>query len=200
MMALYKDYRSKGVGKTESYKKVGEILGRNYQTIAAAVLRLSPSTGVAQDYLKSRALKMARRVVKEAKANELIDVLSRPNMGVLAPKQDAGGQTGFFLSVSVDTCGAVKVGAGSSGGWQPKQLEAAPEVIDVEPIERFEETADVKRTVGKSQAFQEALARAREKIRRNQEQQGIQGAHGHPQEKAAQVAQNSTILVDECRK
>lgn len=112
---------------TDACEIVGYEYGREPDTIYAIMRRFEPTTDVAQAYLQSQALRLAMRVVRESNAPEAIDVLSRKNIGVLAPKtESAGGGGGFFLSVTAESCGAVKLAVATA---QPV-LEAAQECND----------------------------------------------------------------------
>jgi hypothetical protein len=98
-----------------------------------------PTVKAATWHFKAHAYEMAKRVVSEGKPAELIDVLSRPNIGVLAPvvKQSGDGGTGLFVSVSIGSLGAAQAGAvidvGVTHGDRGDQsetreaLEAGPE-------------------------------------------------------------------------
>lgn len=120
----YDLYRKEGQGVMQAYESVALDMDIEMKTVAAVIRRLKPSTQLAQDYIKASAMRLAVRVVREASAQQSIDLLSRPNIGVLAPMQtrEAGGG-GFFLSVSADSCGSVKVGV--MPGPQQPLLEAA---------------------------------------------------------------------------
>lgn len=102
----------------------GEI--RHWKVIWQTIQRYRPTGRMARIYFQSRALKMARRVVEKGTTAELIDVLSRPNIGVLSPKQATGGDSNgpLFLAISADSCGAVKAVAGH-GAVPFKGLPAA---------------------------------------------------------------------------
>jgi hypothetical protein len=94
------------------------------KSVWAMLNRLRPTTDLAKMYLKAKAMKLVKRVVRKASVAEAIDVLSRPGIDVLAPAAksvEGSGPTGFFLSVQSDTCGAVKVG-GMIGPAPVKEL------------------------------------------------------------------------------
>lgn len=95
----------------EACKRIGAEFGRHETTIRALIERLRPTNNLATDYLRSQSLRMAMKVVRRANVSELIDVLSRPNIGVLEPvKQSGKDGGGFILSLATDSCGGVKVG------------------------------------------------------------------------------------------
>lgn len=114
--ARVKALRAQGLGISEACDAVALEFGKVPATVYSMVKRFEPTTELAETYLKSQAFRLATRVVREANVEQAIDILARKNMGVLAPKTEEGaGQGGFFLSVSADTCGAVKVVAGQAG-------------------------------------------------------------------------------------
>lgn len=188
-------FRKMGLGKDECYRRIGEILGRSQGTIGVAIRRLTPTKRTARLYLESKAYKLARRVVEKANTQESIDLLSR--MGVLDPPAKAEGSSmgGFFLTVTAETCGAVKVGMAVG---QIAEKSESVDVFDVDPIEQeaTHEAAEVidqspARSFTKSGSTQDAirdakirlgLARQRGADRRvGAEFKRLQGAHVSPQ-------------------
>lgn len=113
IVKLYKVYTRRGVDPKEACRQIGELYERSAPTIELLIRRLTADTrDLAQAYFQSNALKMAMGVVREASVTQKIDILSRPNMAVLAPvRAGAEGQRGFILTVSADSCGAVKATA-----------------------------------------------------------------------------------------
>ncbi len=88
--------------------------------------RLRPTTDLAKMYLKAKAYRLVKRFVKKAEPGEILDVLSRPGMNVIEAAKTASQSSGFFLSVNVDSCGAVKMGVAS--GTAP--VAALPEAVE----------------------------------------------------------------------
>lgn len=170
-------HRKAGRGISESYRLVA--LETNYAecTIGQIVNRMRPTVGAARLYLRSKALRMARRLVKEAKAPELLDILSRPSMGVIDPAaKSEGGGGGFFLSVQAQDCGAVKIGVATGQSMLP----SAPVAEEFDPFspqseeERSEKPneapeAPEPRFLGRSQATQDAIAAARIRLANQRE-------------------------------
>lgn len=115
MVALYKRYtKTDGYAPGEAYQKIADQFARPVSGIRDLIRRFQPSVDGAEAFMKANALKLAMRVVRKANADQAIDILSRTNMGVLAPKQEGGGgQGGFFLSVQAENLGAVRVTAGA---------------------------------------------------------------------------------------
>lgn len=141
--ARYKDLRKSGLGMMEACGMVGEEIGREEKTVYMLIRRLEPTIDVSQAYIQAQALRLAMRIVRKANVAEAVDILSRRNIGVLAPKQEEGsGGGGFFLSVSAESCGAIKIGVASAA----KQLDAplpsppTPAFIDVQPTQVEQET------------------------------------------------------------
>lgn len=186
MVNLWRKKRQEGMGRQQAYKAVAEELGVSWEAVQRIVVRLSPTTSVAQDLIKANAMRLASRLIRKANSDQIINILERPNIGVLAPKQDSnGGSGGFFLSVSADTCGAVNVKAGQMPqGWVPPALTPAPSLLQEEaaagaeePIEASviyysegEETAKVEETpaiprFGKSKAYLAAVEAARKRLK-----------------------------------
>lgn len=127
IVARVRFLRRNGKSITDACEIVGYEYGRETDTIYKIMKRFEPTTDVAASYIQANALKLAMRVVRESNAPEAIDVLSRKNIGVLSPKTEgAGGGGGFFLSVTAESCGAVKIGVATAA----PALEAAPECND----------------------------------------------------------------------
>lgn len=138
IMELFLDCRKRGMPIMDSYRRVGQQVDIDPKVIGTVVHRLRPTTDIAKMYFRASALKMARRIARKGSPSELIDVLSRPSIGVLdAPKGKGDGDGGgnFFISVSADTCGAVKVGVAA--------VRDQPEIESGESFDPFSETIDV---------------------------------------------------------
>src|SRR5438874_2067965 len=111
----FKQLRKQGEHVMPACEIIAKELGENFsvKTVWGVVDRLRPTDQLASVYLKSQAMRLAIRLVKQADAAQAMELLSRPSIGVIAPKareNSGGGDGGFFLSVQVDSCGAVKVG------------------------------------------------------------------------------------------
>jgi hypothetical protein len=129
ILERFDHYRKvEGLGLMQAYEAVGSETGRSTKVIGVIINRQRPTVNAARTYLRSKALRMARKIVKRGSTADLINILERPGIGVLDPlKRQDGGGGGFFLSVSADSCGAVKIGVATGQA----QLPAAPvEVID----------------------------------------------------------------------
>jgi hypothetical protein len=101
----------------EAHKILATQFDRTPATILNLLKRFRPTTKTAQSYMEAQALKLAMRVVRNADVDQAIDVLSRPNLAVLAPaKEIASGPQGFFLSVQAENLGAVRLATGAVQG------------------------------------------------------------------------------------
>lgn len=142
MLSFYK----RNVGskpRMQIYEELAEQFENKYhvESICGAVQRMMPTTDLAQAVLQRGAVRLASRVLRKANVVEAIDILSRPNIGVLDPikKQEGGG--GFLISMSADSCGAVKVGVAfgqaaeqaklSDGGSDSTVMITESDIIDV---------------------------------------------------------------------
>lgn len=125
ILKLYKVYLRKGYTAEYAFKEIGALYERTPDTIKNLVYRLTAdTTDAAQSFIKSKALQMAMKVVREGSVAQHMDILERPNIGVLAPKKQAAeGARGFFLTVSADSCGAVKATAGMIEAGSPPPEE-----------------------------------------------------------------------------
>lgn len=145
ILNVYKDCRKRGMAITEAYKRVADLTQRDYRHIGQVIRRLEPTTDLSKMYLRAKSYRLVKRLVKKANTTEIIDILSRPDIGVLAPaKSIEQGPTGFFLSVKADTCGAVNVGVMQGTPADRKQLAEKPfdDIIDVGQGENHGENGD----------------------------------------------------------
>lgn len=118
-------------GMMHCYRLVAEKTGFDEKTVARVWRMMQPTTGLATDFLKARAFRLARKVVRDASVDQALDILSRPNIGVLDPiKKQEGGPGGFFISVTADSCGAVNVGI--AGGSMPEFPALQPQLTEGE--------------------------------------------------------------------
>lgn len=102
--------------------------------VAETRVEFFPTCGLAKYYLKSQALKLAQIAVKDANVQEAVDILSRPNIGVLDPAvKNAPGpvKASFLTSINPGDLGGVKVAAQISTGSEETPPPA--EVSAVEP-------------------------------------------------------------------
>jgi hypothetical protein len=124
-----------GYNIQQSVERIAQEVNRPPSSVYALIKRFHPSVDAAKAFVESQALRLAMRVVRKANVQESIDILQRPNLGVLAPKEQGAGQLGqgFFLSVEADSCGAVKVGVGVAP-TQPKRFEDLPQPLAIDTV------------------------------------------------------------------
>lgn len=144
MMGMFHRLHTKeGMALTETYKVIGEAVGRDHKTVCDVIKRYLPTTDLATAILRAGAVDMAQKIIRKGTVSEMIDVLERPNIGVLDPVKKGGGESesGFMLTVSADTLGAVKVGVAVGGAAQKAAIDApAPRpalpagVVDAESV------------------------------------------------------------------
>jgi hypothetical protein len=131
MLGRFKQLRAQHKRKMECYVQIAKEQRRALNTVKTIIVNLQSTKDLAAQYLESQAYRLTKRLVKEARTPEIIDILTRPNVGVLAPhaKESSGGQ-GFFLSVQAESCGAVKVGIAT--GQLPGGQHGLPEKVESE--------------------------------------------------------------------
>lgn len=106
--------------RMEIYEELSKVFEGKYPaaSIGNAIQRYQPTTNIAEVILKRGAARLASRIVRRANVTEAVDILSRPNIGVLDPIKKSEGGGGFIISMQADSCGAVKVGV--AFGQQPE--------------------------------------------------------------------------------
>jgi hypothetical protein len=111
ILAMFEESMARGFSLEATYKGIAKTLGRHPQTIAKFVRRMRSTVSLAKLTLAANANRMVKKVIEKAPTSELIDVLSRPNMGVLEPRKSEGsGGGGFFINVKAENLGAVQIG------------------------------------------------------------------------------------------
>lgn len=128
LWGYYRYYRSQNKSINESCALTGLKLGKSPSAIYAHTKKLRNTTALAGDILKSGAADLARRIIEKANVEQAIEVLTRSNIGVLAPKSagEGGGGGGIFINVQAENLGAVKVGV-LQGQPATPLLDPAPE-------------------------------------------------------------------------
>lgn len=124
-------------GKSKS--EAARIVGRSVTVVAKVVETYRPDTRLATRLLKASTHTLVERIVAKADVEQAIEVLSRPNIGVLAPALKPGASMGggIYVSVAADSCGAVNVGIRQelSDGH-----EATPRELPVPRLPEIEES------------------------------------------------------------
>lgn len=142
LMARFKRLRREGWGILEACADVGEKMGIPSDTVYRAQMRLAPSTDLAADIIKANAAKLAYRAVRKANVDQSIEMLSRTNIGVLAPAKEGGaGGNQFIIGVSVSALGAVQVGVKTG---EKGVIDYAPNAQELPtPVEQVESSAEI---------------------------------------------------------
>lgn len=105
---------------TYAYKYVARGWAVHPATIAEVWKRHRSTAKLATMKIQARASQIVEKIIDKAPTSELIDILSRPNIGVLEPIKSGGQGGGFIVSVSADSCGGVKMAV--AGGFEPPAL------------------------------------------------------------------------------
>lgn len=111
-----------GASLIYAYRYVARGWGVSPDTVGNYWREHRPTTKLATMKIQARASQIVEKIIEKAPTNELIDILSRPNIGVLEPMKSGNQGGGFIVSVSADSCGGVKVGV--AAGIEPSALPA----------------------------------------------------------------------------
>lgn len=104
--------KKRGLTDQQAYSHAAEIVGVMPADVRHHVTALRSTVALARMKIRAKASVMVDRIVEKAPTSELIDILSRPNVGVLEPAQKgAQGGGGFILSVGLDSLGGVRATA-----------------------------------------------------------------------------------------
>lgn len=117
MLGLYEQSIKSGHGLMATYGFIARATKHSEATVARVMRSLMPTTKLATAKLRAGSSKLVDRLLAKAEVPDILDILSRPNIGVLAPVSKGGsdGPTGVFVSVQSESCGAVKVGVIQGG-------------------------------------------------------------------------------------
>lgn len=190
LMRRYKAYRKEGRGVMDACERVAAIMGIKPNTVFRAQQRLLSTTDLATDILKSNAAKLALRLVRKAGPDQAIEILSRTNMGVLAPAKESngGGGTQFIIGVQADSLGAVKVGVqigpsptaevnqGSVIDYsQPEQRAKPARILREKPVQALPPLPEPMPTVARRkstvEAHQKAILRSEKSAKRKEQRE-----------------------------
>lgn len=110
----------------KSIDEIADSVGRSRTTIQRFLAEMIDTSELAKVTLRAGAVKLAERIIKKAEVREAIDVLSRPDIAVIAPAQKGlpVGSGGIQVSVGVSSCGTVV--QVTSGGQNAARGEALP--------------------------------------------------------------------------
>ncbi len=127
----YEAAKKRGLIDTQAYNEVADAMGIDASSVRYHVKALKSTVALAKRKLLAKASVMVDRIVEKAPTSELIDILSRPNIGVLDPAQKGQqGNGGFFLSVEMGSLGGVRATAAMLPESAPA-LPPASEIIDI---------------------------------------------------------------------
>jgi transposase-like protein len=107
--------------KGATVASVAKSFGRNETTILLIQRKFRPTTTLAKAIIRSKAAEMVERVLDKGEVDHLIDVLSRPNIGVLDAPAGKGG--GGSMGVGI----MVSVGTGSLAAISSEVVESIPQ-------------------------------------------------------------------------
>lgn len=111
----------------KSAKTIAYELGRNRKTIDRFIHSMTDSTPLATAMIKASAHHLVKRVLDKADVNQALDILSRPNIGVLKPINRQADGPQIMISVNQESLGGVQqVGVGIPGGSSPSPLRLLP--------------------------------------------------------------------------
>lgn len=176
-------------------------------TIWRFIRSVRDTTSLARAYFRAKAYTLTKRVVEKANVDQSIDILTRPNMGVLDPiNRDGNGATGVFVSVSAGSCGAIGDGGTNVrvGVAQRLPQPQQGEVHEGRLLPTGEgESGDVwddEGGINIPPAITQALARRRTSgATPRSGDEGVQGDHEQPQQ-ARRQAVNDRIIPQGRRK
>lgn len=103
-MTLALKLRREGLNQSEIAAKLERTPG----CISRFFKRFFGTTELAEQFIKASSLKMAQKMVKHATVQETIEILSRPNIGVLAPAKQVAQGHQFIVSFGQDSIGGVE--------------------------------------------------------------------------------------------
>lgn len=112
----------------KTIREVAREFGRDESTISRLLKQFRPTTELARATILARASQLVERVADKADVDQLIDILSRPNVGVLEPVAGKGGgsggaNVGILVSVQQGSLAAIAT-----------NTETVPAAIDGETV------------------------------------------------------------------
>ena len=92
----------------KSINEIADAINRNTSVVSRYLVRFRDTTLQARMHIKSKALALAQRVVKNADVDQAIDILSRPGIDVLQPRVESNkSSNGFSLNVVASSLGGI---------------------------------------------------------------------------------------------
>lgn len=154
--------KKRGLTDQQAYSEAAERVGVMPADVRHHVTALRSTVALARMKIRAKASVMVDRIVEKAPTSELIDILSRPNVGVLDPAQKgAQGGGGFILSVGLDSLGGVRATAAMLPDVPVAALPSG-DVIDVEGVpDEKDATAEDDSKPTRAESLRRRLALAR---------------------------------------
>lgn len=116
----------KPVSPAEAYSKISENTGREIDNVRKFIRSMRDTTTLATRVIRARSSQLVEKVLRKADPALLVDILQRPNIGVLKPVvKEPVAQIGIFVSTGRDSLGAT----GTASGADPLNY------IDAETVE-----------------------------------------------------------------
>lgn len=109
-----------------SQSEIARQIERDHSAISRFLKRFFGTTELAQAYIQANALNLAKKVVKHATVEEAVDILSRPNIGVLQPHKTEKSGPQILISFGQDSIGGIESRSGGSPN-ETKGLTGTPE-------------------------------------------------------------------------
>ncbi len=138
MMDEEKEYILKAIERGRTDAEISQKIMWPVKEVAMLRAEMFPTAGLAKYLIKANAQKLAQRIIDDCNVEEAIDILSRPNIGVLAPavkNQPGPMKASFLTSINPADLGGVKVAAMISTEQEHSGIrnEDIPSVSEVEP-------------------------------------------------------------------
>lgn len=109
ILDLYDLYTTgpRAVAPALAYFKISEDVHREQETVRKFIRSMRDTTTMATRTIRARSSSMVEKVLRKADPALLVDILQRPNIGVLKPVvREPVNQLGIFVSVGRDSLGA----------------------------------------------------------------------------------------------
>lgn len=125
-----------------TYQSVARLFDRDPDTISKIAKEFAPTKVLASAKLQSKLSTLVDRVLEKADVDQIIDILSRPNIGILEPHakpgSGAGNNFGIMVSVNTGSLAAVADVASLAAGQAPVPVlegEIAGKNVRVGPVQ-----------------------------------------------------------------
>lgn len=123
--------------KGATIQSVAGIFGRHIDTVATIQRKFRSTTALASARIRAKALDLVDKVIEKGEVDQIIDVLSRPNIGVLDPVNKGGTSGGLnggiHVSVGIGSLAAVSVEATPNAPISLPEASIDGEIVKVGP-------------------------------------------------------------------